>query len=108
MHVVTCHAPTNISSDEEITKFYSDRSECIQSFPPHDIVVIAGDLNAHLGRDLCNLNAFYDKTNRNGKMLLEFCQENNLSIGALKFNKKLPRRLHGLPPMVNSTRMIIF
>jgi hypothetical protein len=61
-HIVTCHSPTNVSTDLEVEQFYAELATCVQSFPPHDIVVIAGDLNAHLGKDTCNTNAYYSTT----------------------------------------------
>ena len=97
-HVVTCHSPTNVSTDTEIEHFYNELSTYVQSFPPHDLVMIVGDLNAHLGKDKCNVNAFYATTNRNGQLLLDFAQENAFTIGALKFNKKTSKKVTWTSP----------
>ena len=97
-HVVTCHSPTNVSTDLDVEQFYDELSTCVQSFPPHDIVVIAGDLNAHLGKDTCNSNAYYVSTNRNGQHLLDFAQENAFTIGGLKFNKKSSKKVTWTAP----------
>ena len=97
-HIVTCHSPTNVSTDLEVEQFYAELAICVQSFPPHDIVVIAGDLNAHLGKDTCNTNAYYGSTNRNGQHLLDFAQENALTIGGLKFNKKSSKKVTWTAP----------
>ena len=97
-HIVTCHSPTNVSTDLEIDHFYNELSTCAQSFPPHDLVVIAGDLNAHLGRDTCNTNAYYESSNRNGQRLLDFAQENGFTIAGLKFNKKSSKKVTWIAP----------
>ena len=91
-------SPTNVCTDLEVEQFYDDLATCVQSFPPHDIVVIAGDLNAHLGKDTCNTNAYYGSTNRNGQHLLDFAQENSLTIGGLKFNKKASKKVTWTAP----------
>ena len=97
-HIVTCHSPTNVSTDLEIDNFYNELSTCAQSFPPHDIVVIAGDLNAHLGKDTSNTNAYYVSTNRNGQHLMNFAQENGFTIAGLKFNKKSSKKVTWTAP----------
>ena len=97
-HIVTCHSPTNVSTDLEVEQFYADLITCVRSFPPHDIVAIAGDLNAHLGKNTCNTNAYYECTNRNGQHLLDFAQENAFTIGLLKFNKKSSKKVTWTAP----------
>ena len=97
-HIVTCHSPTNVSTDLEVEQFYADLTTCVRSFPPHDIVAIAGDLNAHLGKNTCNTNAYYECTNRNGQHLLDFAQENAFTIGWLKFNKKSSKKVTWTAP----------
>ena len=98
INVITCHAPHNGATIEEMDEFYDDLSSCIKSFNVHDINIIAGDHNAHLGRDVCNKNAFYATTNRNGQFLVDFAQENSLSIASLKFNKKKSKKITWTAP----------
>ena len=98
INVITCHAPHNASTDTEMEDFYNELSSCVQSFCPHDINIIAGDHNAHLGSDICNKNAFYSTTNRNGQLLVDFAQENSLSIASLKFNKKKSKKVTWTAP----------
>jgi hypothetical protein len=96
INVITCHAPHNASTDTEMEEFYNELSSCVQSFCPHEIIFIARDHNAHLSSDICNKNVFYSTTNRNGQLLVDFAQENSLSIASLKFNKKKSKNSLGL------------
>ena len=100
INVITCHAaPNTINySDAEKEDFYNDLSSCVKSFSPHEIVIVAGDQNAHLGRDVCNNNAFYVTTNENGQLLVDFAQEHSLSNASLKFNKKKSKKVTWTAP----------
>ena len=97
-HIITCHSPTNVSTDDEINQFYNTLSDFINTIPTHDLIVIAGDLNAHLGKDLCGSNAYYDVTNRNGKLLKEFSSEHSLTIGFPKFEKRKTKKVTWIAP----------
>ena len=97
-HIINCHSPTNVSPDQEIDDFYGLLTDLVQSFPPHDLVIIAADFNAHIGKDQTNHNAYYKDTNRNGQHLLNFCQENNLKISSTKFNKKDSKKVTWISP----------
>ena len=55
-------------------------------------------VNAHLGKNTCNTNAYYECTNRNGQHLLDFAQENAFTIGWLKFNKKSSKKVTWTAP----------
>ena len=93
VHVITCHAPHSGTTDDEIASFYEDLTDHVDTIPTHDLIVIAGDLNAHIGRDKANQNAYYPSTNRNGQLLLDFALENSFTIGALKFNKRRTKKV---------------
>ena len=97
-HVITCHSPTNASTEEDVDSFYHDLSEFLDTIPAHDLVIIAGDLNAHLGVDLCGVNAYYDITNRNGIKLHDFASEHSLTLGYPKFTKRRTKKVTWIAP----------
>jgi len=49
--------------------------------------LIAGDMNAQLGRSDFHKFAFHGTSNKNGQMLEDFIQENNLICLTSKFQK---------------------
>ena len=75
--IVCAHSPHNSSTLEELEDFYTSLRSTVEQVPPHNFLVIAGDLNSKLGPD--DVNFTYNKeTNRNGEMLLDFLEEFNL------------------------------
>ena len=97
-HIINYHSPTNVASDIEIETFYNELSDFIHTIPPHDLIIVAADANAHLGRDLCSKNAFYPTSNRNGKLLHDFCSEHNLTPGFPKFCKRNSKKVTWIAP----------
>ena len=50
-HIIAAHAPIEVSSDEAKDKFYSEFQEVLDTLPRKDLAIVAGDLNAHIGRN---------------------------------------------------------
>ena len=69
--IVCVYSPHNSSSDEDIEEFYTSLRTTVEQVPPHNFLVIAGDLNGKLGPNDVNYT-FDSETNRNGEMLLDF------------------------------------
>ena len=75
--IVCVYSPHNSSPDEDIEEFYTSLRTTVEQVPPHNFLVIAGDLNGKLGPNDVNYT-FDSETNRNGEMLLDFLEEFNL------------------------------
>ena len=86
--VICCYSPTNVTDETEVENFYADLSSVTRQVPKHNILLIGGDFNAHLGQKEGFKHAYHDTTNRNGNMLKDFLMENNL----LSLNTKFQRR----------------
>ena len=84
--IVCVYSPINTSPIEEIEEFYSTLRSTIEQVPRHNFLVIAGDLNAQLGTDEVKFS-FHTKTNRNGKILMDFLQEFDLFASNTNFMK---------------------
>ena len=48
--VISCYSPTNVSDENETANFYTELSALTRSIPRHNILIIEGDFNAHLGQ----------------------------------------------------------
>ena len=57
------------------------------AIPKHNIVIVMGDFNAHLGADDATYT-FHSSTNSNRKLMIDYLQETNLMIGNTSFRKK--------------------
>ena len=76
--VISCYSPTNISDEQETEIFYTKRTCLTIKIPKHNVIIIRGDLNAHLGKDNGYKYAYHQTTNLNGQMLKDYLQENNM------------------------------
>ena len=57
--------------------------------PKHNVLIIAGDFNEHLGIDHDNTLSYHTETNRNGYILDHFIIENGLKSLNTKFENKI-------------------
>jgi len=81
--VIVAYAPTEIAMDSEKDTFYDQLSSVVQSVPPHDNLVILGDLNAVSGpQDNFNVVGPFGSgiPNDNSDRLTSFCGMNGLTI----------------------------
>ena len=81
--IISCYSPTNYSDKTEAVDFYSMLQDAIRQLSKHNVIIIAGDMNAQVGSaDIVGFS-FHDKTNRNGHLLLDLKKECELvSIGS--------------------------
>ena len=76
--IIACYGPTHVSEIEDIETFYEQLSDYSRQIPKHNVHIIAGDFNAHLGQRDGFKFAYHEMTNRNDKMLNEYLLENKL------------------------------
>jgi len=91
--LVSVHSPTLQAEPAEKDKFYSDLRSLLQSTPADDKVIILGDFNARVGKDSEAWKGVLGKhgvgnCNDNGRLLLEFCAEQQLTITNTIFQQK--------------------
>ena len=70
--IVSCYSFTNVSDEMDVTTFYKELSLLVQHIPKHNILIISGDMNAHIGKDKNNKFNLHNLTNKNGDYLAEF------------------------------------
>ena len=88
MTVISCYIPTNVSDEDDVTDFYNNMSLFTLYLPKHNVLIISGDFNAHLGIDHDNKCSYHTETNRNGYLLDHLIIENGLKSLNSKFQKK--------------------
>ena len=87
------YSPTLLADPAVKDKFYSDLRSLVQSSPADDKVIILGDFNARVGRDSEAWKGALGKhgvgnCNDSGRLLLEFCTEQQFVITNSIFQQK--------------------
>ena len=78
---------TPVEGSEETDEHYSNLSSLIHEVPKHNLLLVLGDFNAHLGKEVGKYT-YHDRTNRNGKLLIDLAQETGLVITNIHKQKK--------------------
>ena len=80
------------ASVEEVEKFHHDLRDYINTVPAHNLLVVAGDLNARIGWADSGFGwYFHQNTSRNGQLLQETVEETRLEIANVRFRKNKGR-----------------
>ena len=91
--LVNAYAPTEDKTDEIKEKFYEDLQYVINSIPQSDTIIILGDFNAKLGKEIVYSSVtgqftLHEETSGNGELLCQFAIGNNLTIMSTQFQHK--------------------
>ena len=76
---------------DEAVSFYNDLRQAIDSTPPHNLLMILGDMNAKIS-SAHTKHALNKKTNENGTRLIELTCEKSLMIANTMFQKRTGKR----------------
>lgn len=92
--VITVYSPTEGSSEAEAEGFHECLRGAISDVPAHHLLMVVGDLNAHLSRVDVNDKGWYwhQTQNRNGGLLRDTMLEGNLEATNHRFQKR-PNKL---------------
>ena len=82
--IMVHYAP--VEGDEDAIDHYEQLSDITLTIPKHNVLLVIG-CNAHLGPENA-LYTFHNKTNNNGKLLLDYSIETSLIIANTRFQKK--------------------
>ena len=87
------YSPTLQADPADKNKFYCDLRSLVRNTPAEDKIIILGDFNARVGRDSEAWKGVLGKhgvgnCNDNGRLLLEFCTELQLTITNTIFQQK--------------------
>ncbi|CAF4821665.1 unnamed protein product [Pieris macdunnoughi] len=112
--IIQIYSPTEQADMETIGQFYQDLNKALQTYA-HKNIIVMGDFNGQIGerqRDEDAIIGPYTYSSkprsRNGKMLMDFAMENNLTILNTVFKKKKNRMWTWLSPDGKSKNQIDF
>ena len=83
--IIVHYAP--VEGSEESDEHYDTLCSVTQEVPKHHLLLVLGDYNAHLGKEVGKYT-YHDRTNSNGKRLLDMSQEAGLVITNIHKQKK--------------------
>ena len=83
--VIVHYAPVEGSDSAE--EHYHNLADVINSVPKHNLLIVMGDFNAHIGTEDA-LFTYHETTNTNGQLMLDLAAETNLVITNTRFQKK--------------------
>ena len=75
--MIVHYSPTEGSATAE--DHYKNLANAIKSIPKHNVLLVVGDFNAHIGKEDAAFT-YHEITNSNGKLLLDLAEENDLTI----------------------------
>ena len=109
LFITSAYAPTDCSSEEEKDDFYRALSRLICSVRSSDIVIVAGDMNAQVGR----LHSFESHLGShfsvgaprtdNRDRLLQLCTDDQLYLASTNFQHKRLHRVSWKPSCATQT-----
>ena len=86
--LICCYSPTNVSDENEVDNFYEVLESVTRSVPKHNLLIIGGDFNAHLGQQNGFKFAYHHQSNRNGIKMKDYLHANNLVCLNTTFRKR--------------------
>ncbi len=98
LHVFSVYAPQCGRPEEEKIAFWEMLEDEVSDISENDPVIIGGDMNCHVGsdrrgvEDVMGPNGFGDR-NREGEMMLEFCQSKSYRILNTMFKKENEKKI---------------
>ena len=90
--IIQIYAPTTSHKDEEVEHFYEELESAITKSPENDILIVQGDWNAQMGKDIHKTwqgtagRFGHEKINKRGERLLEFAKHHNLVVTNTRFH----------------------
>ena len=82
--IIVHYSPVEGSPDAQ-EEHYNSLSGAINGIPKHNVVMVIGDSNGHLGKYKA-MYSYHDATNSNGLLIYALAAENNLASERRKVN----------------------
>ena len=86
--VIATYSPTEGASILDKENYYDELSAAISQIPAHNVLLIVGDLNAHVSPNGKWDSLHQGKANGNGKLLEDLLLEHKLEITNIRFQKR--------------------
>ena len=110
--LIVAHAPTEVSDDDTKDDWYSALEETLNKVPRHDALVILGDMNAKVGREVdafggtIGSHSLHEESNDNGLRLTSLATQHGLVIGGTLFPHKAKHKGTWISPDGMTTNQI--
>ena len=69
--IISCYSPTNINEETDFIDFYNKLSSLVHSIMKHNILVIGGDMNAQIDKNVNHKFSLHNLSDRNGQHLID-------------------------------------
>ena len=86
--IISCYNPTNVSEETDLIAFDNKLFSPVHNILKHNILIIGGDMNAQIGKNINHKFSLHNSSNRNGEHLTDFTLENRLTCLNTKFQKR--------------------
>ena len=83
--ILSCYSPTTEETD--FITFYNELSYFVRSIPKLNVLVICGDINALIGKNVNHKFSLHNLSNRNWEYITDFPLENRLTTTIQNFKK---------------------
>ena len=70
--IISCYSPTNVIDETDLIAFYNELYSLVRSITKHNVLIIGGDRNAQIGKNVNNKFSLHNSSNRNGEHLTDF------------------------------------
>ena len=67
---------TNVSQETDLITLFTELTSLVSSIPKHNILVIGGDTNVQIGKNVNAKSSWHNLSNKNGEHLKDFSLEN--------------------------------
>ncbi|XP_065315606.1 uncharacterized protein LOC135924478 [Gordionus sp. m RMFG-2023] len=89
LHILSVYAPQTGCKEEEKDDFRAILDEAVMEIPKDDLVIIGGDLNAHVGKSIATKGIMLvGERNDEGEHVLKFVQALDLALTNTYYRKK--------------------
>ena len=87
--IISCYSPncTHVSEETDLIAFYNKLYSLIRSIQKY-VLVIRGDKNAQIGKNINHEFSLHNLLNRNGEHLTDLTLDNRLTCLNIKFQKR--------------------
>ena len=85
--IISCYSPTNTRDKRDIITFCNELSSLVRHIPKHNVLIISGDMNAHIVKEENDKFCLHNLVNKNLEYLVEFSFKNRLAYLNTKFQK---------------------
>ena len=77
-----------MSEETDLITIFNELSSLVQSILKHNVLIIGGDMNAQIGKNINHKFSLHNSSNRNGEHLTDLTLENRLTCLNKKFQKR--------------------